>query len=1038
LTDSQFLSRSELHERFFAAAEDLLAIADTTGRVVEVNPAWQDQLGWNPGDLVGHPYLDFVHPDDRSSFGSEALRLIESGARVSGASRCRASDGSWHMLWWTARSRDGLVFAIARDVTSDAQAHRAMQDAERRLSEIAGHLDEVLFIGTTDGATVEWSSPAFERVWGRPVADLLADGAAWQRDLHPDDVEGMLAAIRDGEGGERDVRYRMIRPDNGEIRYMRTRLRPIADTPGRSERVVGITQDVTEQVLHEQRVARQSAGHAAVARLGQAALDGADVDDLIEQAARAAHELLDADLAGVLEHRGEEHFVLRAKHPSDVDVASEFRDYSQAAHTLRTGLPVIVEDIAEERRFTYNAPLVDLGLRSGVTVPIGDPEAPWGILGALSTRPREYSAEELHVLQGIGHVLGHALSRRSSRAALAEAESRMRRAHRLARLGSFTLDLETSRLDVTPEAHELIGSDAATFEGSFEELLPRIHPDDIPTLVARWRERHDGPPLEQIEFRTVEGRWLEVRTEQTEDGRRHVGTFQDITERKQHEEQLEAHAERLRTSEQRFRSLAETAAEGIWVVDLEGRAQFVNARAAELSGRPIVEVLGMRIQELVHPDDRALIEAIGARRGVERGSYDVRIVRPGGAVRWLNVSASPLRDEAGAIDGMLAMANDITERRQAEESAQLARRHFEGAFRDAPIGMAVLGRDGHFVSANSALCQMSGYDADELAGARMDLLTPPEFVAEGRELFARVMAGEAAPSRLERPILRKDGERCWCLILATATRDEQGTVQSIVVQFEDITERRREQERLRSQVEELAWLERIRYALDNDEFVLEAQPIVSASSGELLREELLIRMRMGERIVPPLSFLPVAERHGLIQSIDAWVADRAAALAASGRPVQMNVSAVSAGDARFLDALEAALARHAPPAGSLIVELTETALADDMAQAKEFAAALQRLGVPLALDDFGVGWASLQYLKTLPGLRCLKIDASFVSDLVAEERSQALVRAIVELARSFGQETIAEGVEDEPTRALLCELGVDGLQGYLLGRPGPL
>ena len=112
--------------------------------------------------------------------------------------------------------------------------------------------------------------------------------------------------------------------------------------------------------------------------------------------------------------------------------------------------------------------------------------------------------------------------------------------------------------------------------------------------------------------------------------------------------------------------------------------------------------------------------------------------------------------------------------------------------------------------------------------------------------------------------------------------------------------------------------------------------------------------------------------------------------------------------ARLDDALKAALDRHSPPPGTLVVELTETALADDMAQARHFAASLEGLGVPLALDDFGVGWASLQYLKTLPGLQCLKIDAEFVRDLVSEERSQALVRAIVELARSFGQQTIAE------------------------------
>ena len=1030
------MSKGTLAERFFAGAEDLLAVADLHGRILEANPAWQTRLGWSPHDLVGRHYLDFVHPDDRPAFGSEALRLIEPGTRVTGsAGRWRAADGSWHLLSWTARSADGLIHAVARDVTADARAERALQESEQRLDELGGHLDEILFIAArARGASVEWASPSFERVWGRPVSELLSDSAVWQRDVVPEDIDRVLGELRRNVGEEREVRYRIVRPDTGELRHMRTRLRTIAAAPGQPERVAGITEDVTDQVLREQRLERQAAGHAAVAELSQAALESDDVEVLLDQAVAAAHELLDGAITAVLEHAGSERFVPRSRRVREgLPEPGEFAGDSQAAHTLRTGRPVIVEDAALETRFAISDFNRTHGLVSGVSVVVGRPGHPWGVLGVLSTERRTYSAEDLHLLQSIGHVLGHAIERRRAAEALEASQATMERAHRLAQLGSYWVDTATGRAEISEHAHALLGTDPASDSGELEPLLlAAVHPEDLPKVRDVLARAAAGETITRFEHRTRTGRWIEVRNETMEAGARLVGTLQDITDRK-------ASEERLRSSEQRFRHLVETAAEGVWVADLEGRAVFVNRRAGELSGRAMGDLVGMRIHDLVHPEDHPVLrEGLRNRRAGAFDTYDVRLIRPGGEVRWLSVSASPLRDESGQVTGSLAMASDITERRAAEEEAHLARQHFEGAFRDAPIGMGVISPEGRFLSVNSALCAMTGLAEDELRGRHFDDITPPENRGEAGERFAELLAGATQMVSVERPVLRVGDEPLWCLILATATRDAQGRLQSVVVQLEDVTERRREQARLRSQVEELAWLERIRAALETDAFVLHAQPIVDADTGECLREELLIRMRLGDRIIAPGAFLPIAERHGLIQAIDAWVADRAAALAAGGRPVQMNVSAVSAGDPRFLEALEAALDRHRPPRGSLIVELTETALAHDMEQAREFAACLERLGVPLALDDFGVGWASLQYLKSLPGLSCLKIDASFVRDLVSEERSRALVRAIVALARSFGQETIAEGVEDEATRQLLCRLGVDALQGYLLGRPVPL
>jgi diguanylate cyclase (GGDEF)-like protein/PAS domain S-box-containing protein len=234
------------------------------------------------------------------------------------------------------------------------------------------------------------------------------------------------------------------------------------------------------------------------------------------------------------------------------------------------------------------------------------------------------------------------------------------------------------------------------------------------------------------------------------------------------------------------------------------------------------------------------------------------------------------------------------------------------------------------------------------------------------------------------------------------------------------------------------WIARIRRALDEDGFVLHGQPIVDLATGTVVQHELLLRMR-GESndLIMPLAFLPAAEKSGLIAEIDQWVITQAAKIAAQGRPVGVNLSASSAGDPRMLDLIEAELRQHATDPSNLVFEITETAVMQNMDRATRFVEHLVSLGCNFALDDFGTGFASFTYLKLLP-VRYLKIDIDFVRDVARSKRDMFVVRAIVALAGDFGQQTIAEGVEDEATAAVLRDLGVTYAQGFLYGRPRPL
>lgn len=232
----------------------------------------------------------------------------------------------------------------------------------------------------------------------------------------------------------------------------------------------------------------------------------------------------------------------------------------------------------------------------------------------------------------------------------------------------------------------------------------------------------------------------------------------------------------------------------------------------------------------------------------------------------------------------------------------------------------------------------------------------------------------------------------------------------------------------------MSWVEKIRLALQEDRFVLYAQPMIDLATGKLSHRELLIRM-IGEdgEVIPPSAFLPTAERLGLITEIDRWVTASGLRLAREGQRVSINLAAPSIGDARILAMVHQAVAAGVDP-GGLIFEITETAAMSNMQTARAFVEELTDLGCGVALDDFGTGFGSFTYLKHLP-TSYLKIDTEFVSHMQESATDREVVRSITDVAHSLGKRTVAEGVEDAETLALLREYGVDCAQGFYVGKP---
>jgi EAL domain-containing protein (putative c-di-GMP-specific phosphodiesterase class I) len=275
-------------------------------------------------------------------------------------------------------------------------------------------------------------------------------------------------------------------------------------------------------------------------------------------------------------------------------------------------------------------------------------------------------------------------------------------------------------------------------------------------------------------------------------------------------------------------------------------------------------------------------------------------------------------------------------------------------------------------------------------------------------------------------------------ISANPVEDEKGRQVGAVLVFEDVTERRGQEARAREALRDVGFAVGVEEAIDAGQLLLYSQPVVEIVSRETAFEELLLRMRSPDGTVAgPSGFLAAAEYHNTITMLDSWVFEQAAQIAAEGRPVSVNVSARTVGMSSFLEMVERTLADSGVEPSFITFELTETAVVSDIVQASRFADRLDAIGCHFALDDFGTGYAAFTYLKHLP-IRYLKIDMDFVRDLVTNPRSRAVVAGIVGVAAGFGQRTIAEGVEDASTLAVLRELGVDLAQGFHIGRPAPI
>jgi diguanylate cyclase (GGDEF)-like protein/PAS domain S-box-containing protein len=553
-----------------------------------------------------------------------------------------------------------------------------------------------------------------------------------------------------------------------------------------------------------------------------------------------------------------------------------------------------------------------------------------------------------------------------------------------------------------------------------------------------------------------------------------------------------------RVAEDRFHAAFEQAGIGMAIFPLEGEAAgrvvSANAAYAQMLGRERDELVGHNVANWTRPEDlhESSEDPIGmlASGEADRVQFEQRYLHHDGHVIWTLVTAASFSDEGGRRAAIIQVL-DVSERKHIEGQLQhLAdhdpltglynRRRFEEELdrelrrgRRYGGGLAVLGVDlDGFKFVNDSLGHSAGNElVARLANVIKDSVRATDIVArtggdefaillpEGDERMATLVA-----DKLLRAIARsgkmlrgnRHAQVTSSIGITTIRPGEESTAEDLIVEADIAmyeakaagknrsSAYHRDEQRRELMVARQDWMMRLRQAVEEEQFVLYAQPIVGICSHGVPRFELLLRLPDGHGdLIPPGTFLYNAERFDLIQSIDRWVMSQAVQLLYEyrsrgiGIALSINISAKTLNQGDIAEHLSKLLEHYPIAEGSLVVELTEAAAIANAERTRELARRLRQLGARLALDDFGAGFATFYYLKHLD-FDYIKIDGEFIKALPSTPVDQLVVKAVVDIARGLRADTIAEFVQDDETLELLRDLGVGYSQGYHTGRPGPL
>ncbi|MDR3427295.1 EAL domain-containing protein [Silvimonas sp.] len=691
--------------------------------------------------------------------------------------------------------------------------------------------------------------------------------------------------------------------------------------------------------------------------------------------------------------------------------------------------------------------------------------------------------------------------RSQSEDALRASEARFQRAVGGSNDGIWDWDLLTGHSWFSPRFRHLLGVTEEELPNRADAWLARVHPEDK-TIILNAHRRHfnDGEPHD-IEYRVRTGhagdgayRWFRVRGraffDEAGNPVRMAGSFTDVTRSKAAEAALHREKEKAQVT------LA-SIGDAVITTDTVGRVEYMNPAAERMILTQWDQAMQQPLDSLFKAMDpgheNAAVSLLGEIRHYEAAPMDrdLNLVRNDGSEISVNRAIAPVHDRDGRVTGVVLVLHDVTRERQYAASLSWQASH------DALTGLV---NRREFERRLSALHARLVQRAAEHALMFMDLdqfkiVNDTCGHAAGDELLRQLSGVLQQHLRQSDTLARIGGDEFGVLLencsIDAATRIAETLRQTVLdfpfsfgsqsftvgvsiglVEMADASmtpeealraadaacymakEKGRNRMQLYSPQDsevsqrhgEMEWVNRLRRALEKNQFRLYAQEIVSLK-GEQGRRHVEVLLRLSDdqgQMIPPMAFIPAAERYNLMPEIDRWVLrNTLETLSARDRAgleplaiCAINLSGTSIGDEHFLGYVLDQIKRSGVDASRLCFELTETSAIASLTRATHFMQQLSELGCKFALDDFGAGMSSFGYLKHLP-VDYLKIDGGFVKDMLSDPIDRAMVGAINEIGHLMGKKTVAEFVENQAIADTLRDMGVDYAQGYGVAPPEP-